>query len=184
MKRLLSCLLAFACLLGTNLLAQTTNPMKTNTHTLVAYFSATGTTKAVAERIAAIADADLCEITPVVPYTSADLNWRNDRSRSSVEMVDRTSRPEMKPVKTDMQAYDTVYIGFPIWWDVAPHIVNTFIETCSLQGKTVILFATSGSSTIDNSLRDMRQTYPDLRITDGKLLNNASDATLRRWLGR
>ena len=158
--------------------------MKTNTHTLVAYFSATGTTKAVAERIAAIADADLCEITPVVPYTSADLNWRNDRSRSSVEMVDRTSRPEMKPVKTDMQAYDTVYIGFPIWWDVAPHIVNTFIETCSLQGKTVILFATSGSSTIDNSLRDMRQTYPDLRITDGKLLNNASDATLRRWLGR
>ena len=180
MKRLPTCLLALTCLLGTNLFAQ----MNSTNTTLVAYFSATGTTRGVAEKIAAVAGADLCEIAPAVRYTDADLDWRNDRSRSSIEMADKKSRPAMKPVKIDVQAYDTVYLGFPVWWDVAPRIINTFIETCSLQGKTVILFATSGSSTITNSMADLRKTYPDLNITGGKLLNNASEKTIRQWLGK
>lgn len=180
MKRLTTCLLALTCLLGTNLFAQ----MNSTNTTLVAYFSATGTTRGVAEKIAAVAGADLCEIVPAVRYTNADLDWRNDRSRSSIEMADKKSRPAMQPVKIDMQAYDTVYLGFPVWWDVAPRIINTFIETCSLQGKTVILFATSGSSTITNSLATLRKTYPDLNITGGKLLNNATEKTIRRWLGK
>lgn len=186
MKRLIIIIGALSCLLGGGLFAQTqkTNTMNTVNKTLVAYFSATGTTRSVAEKIAAVAGADLCEIAPAVRYTNADLDWRNDRSRSSIEMADKKSRPAMQPVKIDMQTYDTVYLGFPVWWDVAPRIINTFIETCSLQGKTVILFATSGSSTITNSMADLRKTYPDLNITGGKLLNNSTEKTIRRWLGK
>ena len=117
--------------------------------TLVAYFSATGTTKAAAEDLARVAGADLLAITPAVPYTDADLNWRDSLSRSSLEMKDLTSRPALASTEVDIAAYDRVFIGFPIWWYTAPTVINTFIESLPLAGKQVALFATSGGSTIE-----------------------------------
>ena len=113
---------------------------------LVAYFSASGTTKKVAERLAKAAGADLFEIKPTIPYTSADLNWMDKESRSSVEMNDPDSRPEIAETMPNMADYDTVFIGFPIWWYIAPHIINTFLESYNLTGKTIVPFATSGGS--------------------------------------
>ena len=113
---------------------------------LVAYFSASGTTKKVAERLAKAAGADLFEIGPAIPYTSADLNWMDKKSRSSVEMNDPDSRPEIAETIPNMVDYDTVFIGFPIWWYVAPHIIHTFVESYDFSGKTLVPFATSGGS--------------------------------------
>lgn len=152
------------------------------TKTLVAYFSATGTTRAVAQQIAELTHADVYEIAPAVPYTSADLNWRNEQSRSSVEMADPMSRPAMAQPSPDMSRYDTVYIGFPIWWDLPPRIIQTFVEHTALGGKTIIPFATSGSSTISNSVHFLIKTYPSLQIHEGRLLNHATPQTLRAWL--
>ena len=152
------------------------------TKTLVAYFSATGTTRAVAQQIAELTHADVYEIAPAVPYTSADLNWRNDQSRSSVEMADPMSRPAMAQPLPDMSRYDTVYIGFPIWWDLPPRIIQTFVEHTALEGKTIIPFATSGSSTISNSVHFLIKTYPSLQIREGRLLNHATLQDLRTWL--
>ena len=114
--------------------------------TLVAYFSATGTTKAAAEKLAQAVDADLHEIQPEQPYTDADLDWHNQQSRSSVEMKDKSSRPAIKNKVENMDQYTTVYIGYPIWWYIAPTIINTFVEQYNLEGKTVIPFFTSGGS--------------------------------------
>ena len=113
---------------------------------LVAYFSASGTTKEAAERLAKAAGADLFEIKPTIPYTSADLNWMDKESRSSVEMNDPDSRPEIAETMPNMADYDTVFIGFPIWWYVAPHIIHTFVESYDFSGKTLVPFATSGGS--------------------------------------
>lgn len=113
---------------------------------LVAYFSASGTTKKVAERLAKAAGADLFEIRPAIPYTSADLNWMDKKSRSSVEMNDPDSRPEIAETIPNMVDYDTVFIAFPIWWYVAPHIIHTFVESYDFSGKTLVPFATSGGS--------------------------------------
>ncbi|MCH5238371.1 MAG: NAD(P)H-dependent oxidoreductase, partial [Muribaculaceae bacterium] len=110
---------------------------------LVAYFSATGTTKHVAEELAEIMKATLFEIKPETPYTSADLDWRDDNSRSSVEMHDATSRPAIKDTVKDIEKYDVVFIGYPIWWYVAPTIINTFLESYDFAGKKIVLFATS-----------------------------------------
>ena len=118
--------------------------------TLVVYFSATGTTKAAAQRLAQEFDADLYEITPEVPYTAADLNWRDKTSRSTIEMQDKTSRPAIKGRCENIADYDTVWIGFPIWWYTAPTIINTFIEAHDLSGKTLNVFATSGGSRLMN----------------------------------
>ena len=149
---------------------------------LVAYFSATGTTESVAKKIADATGGRLYEIVPEKEYTSADLNWNDDRSRSSVEMNNPQSRPALGGSPVDVAAYDVVFIGYPIWWDQAPRIINTFIESYDLKGKTVIPFATSGSSGISNSVEVLKKTYPELNIQEGKLLNNASSASIRSWL--
>ena len=148
---------------------------------LVVYFSATGTTRQVAKQIAKIADADICEIIPTKPYSSADLDWTNKQSRSSLEMSDSTARPKIKAVAVDMSQYDYVFLGYPIWWDLAPRAVNTFIETTNLAGKTVIPFATSGGSSIGNSVAVLKQSYPNIKWQSGKLLNRVSEKEIRAW---
>lgn len=125
---------------------------------LVAYFSASGTTKRVAEMVAEAADADLYEIEPTVPYTKADLNWMDKNSRSSIEMKDKTSRPEIKPTDAKVADYDEIFIGFPIWWYVAPTIINTFLEAYDFSGKKITLFATSGGSGFGKQFRNY--SYP------------------------
>ena len=149
---------------------------------LVVYFSATGTTSQVGKQIATIADADICEITPLTPYSDADLDWTNKQSRSSLEMSDSTARPKIKAVAVDMSQYDYVFLGYPIWWDLAPRAVNTFIETTNLAGKTVIPFATSGGSNIGNSVAVLKQSYPNIKWQSGKLLNRASKQEIEAWV--
>lgn len=149
---------------------------------LVAYFSATGTTERVAGGIAEATGGQLYEIVPEKEYTSADLNWNDDSSRSSVEKNNPESRPALGGSPVDVAAYDVVFIGYPIWWDQAPRIINTFIESHDLKGKTVIPFATSGGSGISNSVEVLKKTYPGLNIKEGKLLNGASSASIRSWL--
>ena len=149
---------------------------------LVVYFSATGTTRQVAKQIARLADADICEIVPAKPYSGADLDWNNQQSRSSVEMSNPEARPEIKAVAVDMSQYDYVFLGYPIWWDLAPRVVNTFIETTNLAGKTVIPFATSGGSSIGNSVAVLKQSYPNIKWQSGKLLNRASKQEIEAWV--
>ena len=151
--------------------------------TLVVYYSATGTTQAVAELLAQAANADLKPILPAEPYTDDDLNWRDSLSRSSVEMRDPATRPAIDTAQLpDLAPYDTLFIGFPIWWGVAPHVVNTFIEALNLQGKTIIPFATSGGSPIEPATEALRTAYPTLTILDGSLLNDITFEDLSEWV--
>ena len=150
--------------------------------TLVAYFSATGTTEAVAKDLAEVAEATLYEIKPEVKYTAADLDWRNKQSRSTLEMQDKSSRPAIVKDLEDADRYDVIYIGFPIWWYTAPTIINTFIETYGFSGKTVILFATSGGSDVSGADKQFRAQYPDINWKTGKLLNRASKKALQDWI--
>ena len=149
---------------------------------LVAYFSASGTTKGVAQQLAEVAGADLHEIKPEQPYTDADLDWNDKQSRSSVEMQDKKSRPAITGKITDMKDYDIVYVGFPIWWYTCPTIINTFMEAYDFQGKTVIPFATSGGSSIKKACADLKAAYPNLNWKEGKLLNRASKDELQKWV--
>ena len=151
---------------------------------LVAYFSASGVTKGVAQRLAKVEGADLFEIRPAVPYTQADLNWTDKKSRSSVEMNDPLSRPEIAEMLPNMADYDTVFVGYPIWWYVAPHIINTFVESYDLSGKTLVAFATSGGSGIGKTVEELKKLYPDANWKDGKLLNNISDKELVDWASK
>ena len=151
---------------------------------LVAYFSASGVTKGVAQRLAKAAGADLFEIRPAVPYTQADLNWTDKKSRSSVEMNDPLSRPESAEKLPNMADYDTVFVGYPIWWYVAPHIINTFVESYDLSGKTLVAFATSGGSGIGKTVEELKKLYPDANWKDGKLLNTISDKELVDWASK
>lgn len=163
--------------------AQNHDAMKENTtKSLVVYFSATGTTEAVAQKLAKVAGADLFKIEPQEPYSAADLDWNDQQSRSSVEMKNPKARPAMKGAVEHIDQYEVVYIGFPIWWYEAPRIINTFIEHHSLEGKTIRIFATSGGSTIDNSLNQLKQTYPNLEWKDAKLLNRSSESILLDWV--
>lgn len=155
---------------------------KGGTKALVVYFSATGTTRAVAVRLAAAAKADLLEIEPEVPYTDADLDWRDKESRSTVEMHDPGFRPGIKKPGKDAAGYDVVFIGFPIWWDMAPTVVNTYIEAARLKGKTVVPFATSGGSGIENSAAQLKKAYPDIVWKKGRLLNGIPDEDIARWV--
>lgn len=148
---------------------------------LVTYFSATGVTKKAALQLAKVAGGDVAEITPVAAYTDADLDWHDKQSRSSVEMRDVASRPGMKN-KIDVSGYSTVYIGFPVWWNLAPRIINTFIESVDLKGKKIVLFATSGGSTISNSVKEIKASYPSLQIVKGKCLNSLSDRELKDFV--
>ncbi len=149
---------------------------------LVAYFSASGVTKKVAEMVAKAADCDLYEITPKVPYTTADLNWMDKKSRSSVEMSDKSIRPEIAGADLDVSAYDEILIGFPIWWYVAPTIINTFLESHDFTGKKIILFATSGGSGFGNAVKELQPSAPGAEIVEGKLLNRATQQTVTDWV--
>lgn len=150
--------------------------------TMVAYFSPTGTTKRLAEKVAKATGGDLFEIRPVEPYTSADLNWNDTKSRSSVEMNDRASRPAIAELP-DVAGYDTVFVGFPIWWYTAPHIIWVFVEQAELAGKTVVTFATSGGSSMGGTTADLQAlTSADVTWIDGKVLNGASDAAVAKWV--
>ena len=151
--------------------------------TLVAYFSATGTTAAAAKQLAAAAGADLYEIKPAVPYTKEDLNWMNKKSRSSVEMNDKSSRPELADKSAAISGYDLILVGFPIWWYVAPTIINTFLESYDFAGKKIVLFATSGGSGFGKAVESLKGSCPGAEIAEGKLLNRMPDvAELRKWV--
>lgn len=153
-----------------------------NKKTLVAYFSASGTTAGIAQQLAQVAGADLHEIKPENPYTDADLDWRNKQSRSSVEMDNKSSRPAITDKLQNMQDYDVVYVGFPIWWYTCPTIINTFMEAYDFNGKTVIPFATSGGSSIKKACDELKAAYPGVNWKEGRLLNRASDADLKKWV--
>lgn len=175
MKNILLTLIA-----AIGLAAGTTNA-SAQSRIVVTYFSATGTTRAAAQDLAKVMGADLYEITPAVPYTDADLNWRDKKSRSTVEMKNPNSRPAIGGTKFASDKYDVVFIGFPVWWYVAPTIINTFIEAYDLSGKTIIPFATSGGSPIENCEDQLRKTYPKLNWRHGELLNDADARTLQSW---
>ena len=150
--------------------------------TLVAYFSASGVTAAAAEKLALALSADLHEIKPAVPYTKADLDWRDAASRSSVEMKNPASRPALADDTLDAAAYDTIYLGFPIWWYVAPTIINTFLEAHDLAGKTIVLFATSGGSGFGKTLAALKDSAPGAVIKEGKLISRRDTVEeLAKW---
>ena len=148
---------------------------------LVAYFSATGTTRAAAERLAATTGGALHELKPEIPNTEADLDWHDQQSRSSIEMADASSRPAIVKDLTNLSDYDVVFVGFPIWWYTAPTLINTFLESYDFSGKVVIPFATSGGSTIERANSELRATYPSLDWREGRLLNTATDDALQDW---
>lgn len=149
---------------------------------LVAYFSASGVTAKVAERMAKEIEADLFEIKPEIPYTSADLNWGNNKSRSSVEMNDRSCRPDISTKVRDMSVYDVVFIGFPVWWYREPSIIDTFMEGYDFSGKTVVPFATSGGSSIGDAGKNMQALAPNADVVKGKKVDsNASGKALAEW---
>lgn len=156
--------------------------MSSNSKTLVAYFSATGTTMEVAVRLAKAADADLHEIVPETLYTPADLNWRDSSSRSSVEMADKSSRPAVANRVEDMAQYDTVFVGFPIWWYIAPTIINTFLEQYDFTGKTIVPFFTSGGSGAGETLKYLQPSAPDANWVAPKNFNYLNDEDMKAWL--
>ena len=135
---------------------------------LVAYFSASGVTREVAEKIARATGADIFEIEPVQKYTDADLDWRDNQSRSSIEMNDRSFRPPVANKITNAEQYDTIVIGFPVWWYTAPTIINTFIEENDLAGKNAYIFCTSGTSSVEGSYNDLKEKYPSINFVKGR----------------
>ena len=161
-----------------------TATMNSTNKAIVAYFSATGTTKGVAERLAGAIGADLFEIKPEQPYTDADLDWRNKQSRSSVEMADRASRPAIAGAVTNLADYATVFVGYPIWWYREPSIVDTFVESnaAALAGKTVVPFATSGGSGMGDSTANLQALAPDAKVVEGKRFRGSVSADdLAAW---
>lgn len=142
---------------------------------LVAYFSAGGNTARLAKKLADAAAADLYEIKPAVPYTREDLNWQNKQSRSSVEMNDHSSRPALADQDADIASYDTIYIGFPVWWYIAPTIINSFLESYDFSGKKIILFATSGGSGFGQAVRNLQPSAPDAEFIEGKVNPSPKD---------
>lgn len=148
---------------------------------LVAYFSASGTTKGKAEMLARAISADIFEIKPDVPYTAADLDWTNKKSRSSIEMNDPQARPKIADSIDNIDEYDTIYIGFPIWWYVAPSIISTFLEGYDFSGKTIVPFATSGGSGMGKTVQMLRQLCPNAIWKSGGIVNSMSEAELAKW---
>ena len=171
MKTLILTIISFFCL---NTLSNAQQKMDTNTKILVAYFSCTGNTESIAKAISKSTGGKLYKITPLKAYSSADLDWTNKNSRSSIEMNTENSRPELGGETVNMKDYDIVFIGYPIWWDSCPRPVNTFIEKYDLSGKSVIPFATSGGSSIDNSVKQLKKLYPDVNWKEGRLFNRGS----------
>ncbi|MBP3856774.1 MAG: NAD(P)H-dependent oxidoreductase [Ruminiclostridium sp.] len=151
--------------------------------TLVAYFSASGVTAEKAKIIAEAAGADLYEIRPAVPYTQEDLDFKNKQSRSSVEMADKSFRPELADKDAHAEDYDTIFLGFPIWWYMAPTIINTFLESYDLSGKTIILFATSDGSRFGNTVKFLQGSVSDTTvIKEGKLVTKMQPLVIENWV--
>ena len=149
---------------------------------LVAYFSASGTTAKVAKDLANAAGAEFYEIKPAVPYSRADLNWQDKQSRSSVEMRDKSSRPELADTDANIAEYETIFIGFPIWWYIAPTIINTFLEAYDFSGRKIVLFATSGGSGFGKAVASLQPSAPKATIIEGEILNgNPSEAKLKAF---
>ncbi|MEE0387647.1 MAG: flavodoxin [Phocaeicola vulgatus] len=163
------------------ILCITVNAQKQSNRTLVAYFSATGTTEKAAKQIAEVTGGALYEIQPAKKYTSADLDWHDKSSRSSVEMADALSRPALRSQPKNLATYDTIYIGFPIWWNLAPRIINSFIEKGDFTGKILIPFATSGGSRISNAEQELKKAYPSLNWQKGRLMNGATKEEIKQW---
>lgn len=151
---------------------------------LVAYFSASGVTKKIAEMLAKEANADLYEIKPAIPYTKEDLNWMDKKSRSSIEMGDKSFRPAIVKDELDPSRYDQILLGFPIWWYVAPTIVNTFLESYDFTGKNITLFATSGGSGFGKTAEELQVSAPNAVIKEGKLLNTAKKQEISKLVER
>lgn len=150
---------------------------------LVAYFSATGTTAKAAKALASVAQADLYEIKPAVPYTGADLNWMDKHSRSSVEMNDKQSRPALADTEAPVAGHDVIFLGFPIWWYTAPTIINTFLESYDFSGKTIVLFATSGGSGLGSTAAALQGSASGAKIVSGQLFNGRlNDGDLKAWI--
>lgn len=151
---------------------------------LVCFFSASGNTKAVAKDLADVLKGDIYEILPEVPYTNADLNWMDKTSRTSVEMNNKLSRPEIIRNEPDLKKYDCIFLGFPIWWYVAPTIINTFLETYDFSNKKIILFATSGGSGFGGTVEYLKKSLPDsATVIEGKILNyGPSKADIKEWI--
>lgn len=180
MKRTLIVLAAIV--LALTACGQKSQNKNTEMKTLVAYFSATGTTESVAKDLAEVTGATLYEIKPEVAYTDADLDWRDKTSRSTLEMQDPASRPAIVKDLADADSYDVIFIGFPVWWYTAPTLINTFIEAYGFEGKTVVFFATSGGSSIDKANADFKAAYPKINWVDGKVLNNVIDGDIQTWV--
>lgn len=180
---ILSCFILLGCLaLLTGCSANSEGKIMTNKKVLIAYFSATGTTERLAKKLQKITGADLFRIVPEKTYTSDDLNWQDDNSRSSVEMKDKSSRPVISSKVENMQDYDVVFIGFPVWWYREPSIIDTFIESYDFSGKAVIPFATSGGSPIGNSGKNMQALAPKAKVFYGKCFSvDVSEDELRKW---
>ena len=149
---------------------------------VICYFSATGTTKRIAEELSKILNGDLFEIEPVQKYTSEDLDWTNKQSRSTIEMEDENSRPEVKNKLENINDYKNVIIGFPVWWYKEPTIIDTFIEKNDLTNKNVYVYVTSGGSTVAGSLKHMKEKYPNINFVSGKTLNRIDEEEIKGWL--
>ena len=150
---------------------------------LVAYFSASGSTRKLANTLAEVVGADVYEIKPAIRYTGKDLNWNDSQSRSSVEMADKNSRPALADTDAKISDYDTIFLGFPIWWYVAPHIVNTFLESYDFSGKTIVIFATSGGSDFGDTLNQLKPSCNAARWVQGQVFRSRTDkATLADWV--
>lgn len=184
MKKYLLTMLATLALCVTGCAQNNSKSMNNSKKVLVAYYSATGTTEGVAKLIASATGGTLYEIQPEKTYTSADLDWTDKSSRSTKEMADKSSRPAIVKNLKNASSYDVIYIGYPIWWDEAPRVVNTFLEAYNFEGKTVIPFATSGGSSISNSEKVLKATYPKLKWQSGRLLNRATKETVAKWVGQ
>ena len=167
---------------GSSSKEKVTNEETTPSKTIVCYFSATGTTAEAAERIAEKTGGVLYEIKPEVAYTDSDLDWTDKESRSSLEMQDPEARTAIGGELPDLTQYEVVFIGYPNWWNTHPTIINTFIESTNLEGKTIVPFMTSGGSTIDNSVQKLHEQYPSLNIHDGILMNHVTDSELETLL--
>lgn len=156
--------------------------VRNDAKTLVAYFSAQGHTKALAEKVAVATDGALFEIQPEIPYTEEDLDGWNDSARGTLESKDRTTRPVVKYKVENFEQYDTIYLGFPIWWFTAPTIINTFLEQYDTSGKVIIPFATSGGSPIGETEKDLRVSAPNAKFLPGQVINDATQQDVNEWV--
>lgn len=149
---------------------------------LITYFSASGITASVAQKLSKAVNADLYEIRPEIPYTKADLNWMDKKARSTIEMNDLSFRPPLADKDADIASYDTIFIGFPIWWYIAPTIINTFLECYDFSGKKIVLFATSGGSGFGKTVQNLKTSCPDAELTEGKIFPaNVAESELAAW---